>query len=391
MVWTCAACTVINDKEWYLCCEVCGAARQDGPTDAPEPPQPAPEPPTALDGDSDDDPDEPARKRARAAAETVRIGRYRVSPVGFGTLALGVLYPDGRPSRGESVAMIRRALANGCTFFDTADVYCANEGELHYAERVLADALSDAPAGACLVSTKGGCKRRGDGTESSSWAFGHRIDAAGVRAAVAASRRALGARHPVIWSLHNTDAFEPDSPEFAAILVAMRDAADAGDCDALGLSNASARHVEAAHDALGARLVAVQNELSLWARQALKPRKPNAAKSNRSGVLAVCASRDVAFVAFGVFGGLASRRGKRDARDAGGLVWMLPAARHGASIHTILLKWVLQQQHPASVVALVGARREAHVPNNDLVCATERLTPHELGLIEEAKAPPTRK
>ena len=34
--------------------------------------------------------------------------------------------------------------AKGCTFFDTADCYCADGGDMHYAERLLARALGDA-------------------------------------------------------------------------------------------------------------------------------------------------------------------------------------------------------------------------------------------------------
>ncbi|KAH8082128.1 oxidoreductase [Aureococcus anophagefferens] len=255
-----------------------------------------------------DSAEEPPRS-ASAAAPTTRVGRWDVSRVGFGTLALGVLYPDGRPPEDAAVSIVRAALARGCTFFDTADCYCADGGDTHYAERLLARALGDADAGSVVVSTKGGNRRRGDGRESKSWAFGHRIAAAEVRPAIAASRAALGRRHPMIWSLHNTDSFEPEGPDFADILRAMRDANDAGDCDALGLSNASARHVDAAAAVLGDRLVAVQNELSFFATQAFKPRKPNAAKSNKAGVVAACAAAGVAFVAFGLRRGVASAFG----------------------------------------------------------------------------------
>ena len=331
--------------------------------------------------------EEPPRKRRRPAAPTTRVGRWDVSRVGFGTLALGVLYPDGRPPEDAAVAVVRAALAKGCTFFDTADCYCADGGDMHYAERLLARALGDADAGSVVVSTKGGNRRRGDGRESKSWAFGHRIAAAEVRPAIAASRAALGRRHPMIWSLHNTDSFEPEGPDFADILRAMRDANDAGDCDALGLSNASARHVDAAAAVLGDRLVAVQNELSFFATQAFKPRKPNAAKSNKAGVVAACAAAGVAFVAFGVFGGLPARQHKRDVAALEPLRRV--AERTGATPHAVVLKWLLHR-HPAGFVALAGTRRADRVPD---VAAVEDLilAPADYDAIDAIKAPQGRR
>ena len=85
---------------------------------------------------------------------------------GFGTLALGVAYPAGRPSEDESVALVRLAAARGCTLFDAADCYCAGPGDEGYAERILGRALADAPP--VVISTKGGCKRQGDGTKPAS-------------------------------------------------------------------------------------------------------------------------------------------------------------------------------------------------------------------------------
>ncbi|KAH8060724.1 oxidoreductase [Aureococcus anophagefferens] len=149
----------------------------------------------------------------------------------------------------------------GCTFFDTADCYCADGGDTHYAERLLARALGDA-AGSVVVSTKGG-NRRGGGA-SKSWAFGHRIAAA-------------------------------------------------------------------------------ENELSFFATQAFKPRKPNAAKSNKAGVVAACAAA-------------------------------------GVALH----------RHPAGFVALAGTRRADRVPD---VAAVEDLilAPADYDAIDAIKAPQGRR
>ena len=108
-----------------------------------------------------------------------------------------------------AVATIRAALAGGCSFFDTADVYCSDHDELHYTERLLREALSTAPR-RVVISTKGGCRRRGEGSESSSWDFHYKITPEGVRSAMAASREACGSQHTLLWTLHAAEHFKAD-------------------------------------------------------------------------------------------------------------------------------------------------------------------------------------
>ena len=64
-----------------------------------------------------------------------------------GTMGLGVVYPHERPTREYSLKLVHRALEMGVGIFDTADTYCRDEGELHYCERLLAEALATAPPG----------------------------------------------------------------------------------------------------------------------------------------------------------------------------------------------------------------------------------------------------
>jgi aryl-alcohol dehydrogenase-like predicted oxidoreductase len=96
------------------------------------------------------------------------------------------------------------------------------------------------------VSTKGGCKRRGDGSASTSWDFGYVLRPADVALAIAASAAAVGGGFTVMWSLHNTDAYDATGDDFRDVLRAMRGAAEAGSVQMLGLSNATCAHVRAA-------------------------------------------------------------------------------------------------------------------------------------------------
>ena len=61
---------------------------------------------------------------------------------GFGTMGLGIVYPEERPSRAEAIRLLHKALDLGVNIFDTADTYCRDETELHYCEFLLAEALS---------------------------------------------------------------------------------------------------------------------------------------------------------------------------------------------------------------------------------------------------------
>ena len=150
----------------------------------------------AADGAPEPEPP-PAAPPPAAAAEpypaTVALGGggaggVRVPPVGVGTLALTVLYPDParRPAWAAAVAALRGAADRGVRFFDTADTYrgacgasAGARAEDGYGERMVAAALAGHPARArCVVCTKGGMARTGDGATSSSWAPRARFGAA---------------------------------------------------------------------------------------------------------------------------------------------------------------------------------------------------------------------
>jgi len=220
-----------------------GPADDDNPPDAAAaddaPPDDAADDAAAADADAP-----PAKRRCARSVPTVSIGGVFVPCVGLGTLALGVCYPAERPARYVSLAIFRKAYANGIRFFDAADVYCRDQDDLHYAEKLLGDALRGLPE--IVVSTKGGCRRRGDGSASTSWDFGYVLQPADVASTIAESAAAVGDGFTLMWSLHNTDAYDATGEDFQNVLRAMRVSAEKGVVQLLGLSNATCAHVRGA-------------------------------------------------------------------------------------------------------------------------------------------------
>ena len=92
--------------------------------------------------------------------QKVLVGGLAVDAIGFGSMSLGVTYPDvsKRPSREDAIAMIHTALDLGCEFFDTADAYCTDGNDLGYVEEILREALASFPhkeTKTAIVATKG--------------------------------------------------------------------------------------------------------------------------------------------------------------------------------------------------------------------------------------------
>ena len=92
--------------------------------------------------------------------QKVLVGGLAVDAIGFGSMSLGVTYPDvsNRPSREDAIAMIHSALDLGCEFFDTADAYCTDGNDMGYVEEILREALASFSLHketTAIVATKG--------------------------------------------------------------------------------------------------------------------------------------------------------------------------------------------------------------------------------------------
>src|SRR5215472_11140552 len=99
-----------------------------------------------------------------------------------------------------SLGLIRRALDEGITLFDTADAYALDERDVGHNERLIARALADRPEARpnIVVATKGGLRR-----PNGLWVPDGR--AKHLRAACEASLRALHVDRLDLYQLHAPD------------------------------------------------------------------------------------------------------------------------------------------------------------------------------------------
>ena len=171
-----------------------------------------------------------------------------VSAQGLG--CMGMSHGYGASDETESLAVLRRALELGVTFWDTADYYGAGANEALLA-KLLAGHRDEV-----VLATKFGLV--GDATPASPQAV--RGDAGYVRTACEASLRRLGTDVIDLYYQHRVDVNVPIEETVSA----MAELVAAGKVRYLGLSEATAselRRAAAVHP-----IAAVQSEWSLWSR-----------------------------------------------------------------------------------------------------------------------------
>ena len=198
--------------------------------------------------------------------ERIQVGSFDVPAIGLGTIALGVTYSGGgRPTKSDSIAVLREAIRLGIRYFDTADTYCAADQCLNgvpvdvgYCEGLLFEAMaaSDAAVAAtCVVATKGQSLRAGP--ESRDWQVPPVMGPVALKQRIRASASRLGGVVDV-WQWHHTDAY-PLYPatEFLAAIEAVKECKEAGLVKEVGMCNCSTKHIEVAIGA-GLRPAVVQ-------------------------------------------------------------------------------------------------------------------------------------
>jgi aryl-alcohol dehydrogenase-like predicted oxidoreductase len=194
------------------------------------------------------------------SAAPVHLGDgLRVSPLGFGGMALTPVYGEVDPA--EALRTLRHAVDAGITFIDPADIYGGGSNE-----ELIAKLLKD---------------RRGDvqlATKFSlvgSPATGYtdvRGDAAYVKDAADRSLRRLGTDVIDLYYMHRRDVRVPISETVGA----MAELVQAGKVRHLGLSEVTAselRDAAAIHP-----IAAVQSEWSIWSRDVERNVVPAAAE-----------------------------------------------------------------------------------------------------------------
>jgi aryl-alcohol dehydrogenase-like predicted oxidoreductase len=274
-----------------------------------------------------------------------RIGDRPVSAVGLGAMPLSTR--TDRPSREDAVAVVHAALDAGVTLIDTADAYARDEAEFGHNESLVAEALASSGAADVLVATKGGHTRQGgDWLLDGSPAY--------LRRACEASLRRLGVDAIGLYQFHRPDPATPWEDSMGA----LRQLADDGLVQMVGISNADVAQIDVARSIVGPALVSVQNQFSPGWRFS-------------ADEVAHCAGHGLAFLPWSPFGGVSA---------AGSLSATAPAFAEvaeelGVSVYQVTLAWHLAQSDV--VVPIPGASRPASI-RDSAAAADLRLTPEQL-------------
>ncbi|HWP05724.1 MAG TPA: aldo/keto reductase [Polyangiaceae bacterium] len=172
----------------------------------------------------------------------------RVPALGLGCMGMSDFY--GASSEAQNLAVLERAAAIGCTFWDTSDVYgpFTNEILLGKALKGRRDTIT--------LATKFGVARGEDG----SWQ-GLKGGAAYVKAACDASLKRLGTDHIDLYYQHRVDPKTPIEETVGALSELVK----AGKVRYIGLSEADPETIVRAHAVHP--VSALQTEYSLWSRE----------------------------------------------------------------------------------------------------------------------------
>lgn len=199
------------------------------------------------------------------------------APVGFGCMRLATTADRDRDA---ALAVIAAALEAGARLLDTADVYCLDDGDLGWCERLVADAIAmwSGDRGELRIVTKGGLTRpRGR------WV--PRGKAKHLLAAAEASCERFG-QPPDLYLLHAPDPATP----LATSVRALGRIRDAGLASAVGLSNVNLAQLREA--CAITEIAAVEIALS-----------PLDITAVRGGLVEYCRENEIAVIAHSPLGG----------------------------------------------------------------------------------------
>jgi aryl-alcohol dehydrogenase-like predicted oxidoreductase len=305
---------------------------------------------------------------------TTALGDLRVSPIGYGCMALSHVYGGGLSDE-EARGALNEAIDAGITFLDTADVYGeprpGSTGPAGTNEEMLAPLLAER-RGDVQLATKFGIS--GETVTAAGESGTPRIAPSGVngrpeyvRAANEASLRRLGVETIDLYYLHRPDPAVPIEETVGA----MAELVEAGKVRYLGVSEVTADELRRAHAVHP--LTAVQSEWSLWSRDV------------EAHVLPACAELGIGFVPYsplgrgfltgtltkdavaGDFRSSTARMGESwDANQAALALVSEVAEALGATNSQVSLAWLFAKGRElgVSTVPIPGSRRASRMIEN---------------------------
>jgi pyridoxine 4-dehydrogenase len=257
-----------------------------------------------------------------AAAGTITIGGdLTVNRLGFGAMRITGRGIWGEPPDvDEAKAVLRRAIELDVNFIDTADSYGPE-----VSENLIAEALHPYPDD-LVIATKGGLERPGPGR----WPANGRPDH--LKEACDGSLRRLRLEQIQLYQFHRPDPSVPLGESIGALLELQRE----GKIRHIGLSNVTVQQLREAQRLTP--IASVQNRYNL-------------ADRGSDPVLEVFQQEQLAFLPWAPVQDHESHSAVRDI-----------AQRHGATVHQVLLAWLLARS-PA-MLPIPGTGSVAHLEEN---------------------------
>lgn len=181
---------------------------------------------------------------------TLGSSGLEVSEIGFGCMGMSVGYGPAM-DKAEGIKLIRSAVEQGVTFFDTAEVYgpFVNEELVGEALAPLRDQV--------VIATKFGFEK---GPNDIGWWTATNSRPEHIKEVAEASLKRLGIDHIDLFYQHRVD---PNVP-IEDVAGAVKELIDEGKVKHFGLSEASAATIRKAHAVQP--VTALQSEYSLWTR-----------------------------------------------------------------------------------------------------------------------------
>lgn len=267
------------------------------------------------------------------AAGTFRIADdLTVHRLGYGAMRLtgkGIWGPPG--DRDEAKRVLRRAVALGIDFIDTADAYGP-----YVNEELIAEALHPYPEG-LVIATKAGLERPGPGK----WEENGRPEH--LREACDGSLKRLKVERIDLYQLHRIDPDVPAEDQFGT-LVELR---DEGKIRHIGLSEVGVDEVRRAGEHF--RVATVQNQYNLSHR-------------DWDAVVDHCAAEGIGFIPWFPLANAELAGGEQE-------VVQRVADKHGATPAQVALAWLLHRS--PTVLPIPGTSSVGHLEENTAAAGLE--------------------